>query len=397
MKRFILSFVVSILLCLFYAFSFNTNLISPVYACCSSTSTCACVNIPPGDCPGPNGEGNCISQLEVCTTNNPCNSSECCVNSSGSALCYALGSVQCGGGVINPTVHDGCSPHGLILKCGTPDPANFACKNSQGGCWGNWPGPVGQPTGGDCNTDHPRASNHTECQTNCWCESPCDPNVWSGWSACSTSCGPGTQTITNACGTQQSRSCQVNDPNVWGGWSACTGSPATHTRTNACGTAQTQNCTGVINARAMVIPDTNISCTAVTGSATGVPGTTMGFTAGSASSPARQPQSGSAYVSFAGIVGGMYTLAPLVSGGYYPQIACWKKAVNTPASGTGLSQTLSEPTNADTLTWDVGYTRGASWTQVVGGDAYAALVSSLPKNVLPAAPASYNVRRLRLN
>ena len=109
----------------------------------------------------------------------------------------------------------------------------------------------------------------------------------------------------------------------------------------------------------MVIPDTGISCTAVTGSATPVPGTTMGFTAGSASSPARQAQSGSSYVSFPGLAGGTYTLVPLVSPGYYPQIACWKKAVNTPASGTGLSQTLSEPVNADTLTWNVGYTPGA--------------------------------------
>ncbi len=224
MKSFLLACAFAILLYLPFQFSFNTNFINHVYAqsCCSSTISCACNNIP-NPCPGPNNEqGSCLSPLEVCTTNNPCNSSECCVNSSGSPLCYALGSAQCGGGVINPTVHDGCSPHGLILKCGTPDPAQFACKNSQGGCWGNWPGPVGQPTGGDCNTDHPRASNHTECQTNCWCESPCGANAW-------------------------------------GAWSACTGSPATHTRTNACGTAQTQSCTGAINARAMVVPHFSIS------------------------------------------------------------------------------------------------------------------------------------------
>ena len=72
----------------------------------------------------------------------------------------------------------------------------------------------------------------------------CDPNAWGGWSACSTSCGPGTQSRTNACGTTETQSCQINDPNVWSGWGTCTVNCGTGTqsRTNQCGTPQTQDC-----------------------------------------------------------------------------------------------------------------------------------------------------------
>ncbi len=73
----------------------------------------------------------------------------------------------------------------------------------------------------------------------------CNPLKWGAWSACSATCGPGTQTRTNACGTDQTQSCMVNDPNIWSAWSACT--PAcgsgTQTRTNQCGTVDSQSCT----------------------------------------------------------------------------------------------------------------------------------------------------------
>ena len=132
----------------------------------------------------------------------------CCDRAGGQIFCNA-GSYACmanswfqtccpigGGGGTNYYVHDGCSPHGLILKCGTPDPAQFACKNSQGGCWGNWPGPVGQPTGDECNTDHPRAPNHTECQTNCWCESACTVTSPTASTLASPANGAGSSTTT---------------------------------------------------------------------------------------------------------------------------------------------------------------------------------------------------------
>lgn len=158
-------------------------------------------------------------------------------------------------------------------------------------------------------------------------------------------------------------------------WSGvCTGSPATETGTMDCGGApQTRSCTGSIAARAMVISGADISCNAVYTATSPVPGTTMGFTAGSASNPARQgPIGQNYYAPFPGLVGGSYTLAPQVAPGYYLQAACWKKLLNAPLSGTGLSQSLSEPTPGDTLTWDLGYTLGTPWAAVQGGDVYAA-------------------------
>ena len=92
------------------------------------------------------------------------------------------------------------------------------------------------------------APDETNCAQNYYttyaCVPICDPNDWGAWSACSASCGPGTQSRTNACGTPQSQSCQVNDPNIWGAWSTCTVNcgGGTQDRTNQCGTSQTQNC-----------------------------------------------------------------------------------------------------------------------------------------------------------
>ena len=120
------SLIIFLLSSIFIFRMFNPNIIKA----CSSDGECLSSQF----C---SVSGVCVSKREDCTVWG-CPAGETCINN----LCYGSG------GPPAPTVHDGCSPHGLILKCGTPDPAQFACKNSQGGCWGDWPGPVGQPTGG---------------------------------------------------------------------------------------------------------------------------------------------------------------------------------------------------------------------------------------------------------
>ncbi len=114
--------------------------------------------------------GGCICGGSTCTayTTDPNNNLICADPVNQEYCCNACqGGAGCGG---NPTVQNGCQPYGLRLVCGTPPV--LGCRLSQGGCWGNWAtGRVGQPTGDDCNTDHPLSPKHTECQENCWCES----------------------------------------------------------------------------------------------------------------------------------------------------------------------------------------------------------------------------------
>ena len=71
----------------------------------------------------------------------------------------------------------------------------------------------------------------------------------SAWGACSTTCGPGTQTrqcFDTGCGAilTESQSCMVNDPDVWGPPTTCTVNcgGGTQDRTNQCGTTETIAC-----------------------------------------------------------------------------------------------------------------------------------------------------------
>lgn len=175
------------------------------------------------------------------------------------------------------------------------------------------------------------------------------------------------------------------NPDLWGAYGSCSGSPATKTRTNACGNPQTTSCTGSIQARAVRVNSSLISCSDVRASTTGINGAIHQFTAGSASQPAAQTQSGASYVTFGGVVGGSYTISPTVPSTYVLARACWSRTLNAPTSGEGLTTTLSEPTDSETLTWDLGYRLGVPWVQTEGGDVYAAgaLTSSIPSGTSP--------------
>lgn len=71
----------------------------------------------------------------------------------------------------------------------------------------------------------------------------------SGYTTCSASCGPGTQTRTcydTGCGLEQvqSQACIINDPTIWGPPTTCTVKcgGGTQDRTNQCGTTETIAC-----------------------------------------------------------------------------------------------------------------------------------------------------------
>lgn len=212
----------------------------------------------------------------------------------------------------------------------------------------------------------------------------CDPTIWG---ACSASCGSGIQT--NQCGG--TRSCCVECGPTPGSWGACTGSPATKTRTVTyncqANTTETVNCTGTIQARAVEVTSADTSCTAVRASTTAVsPAAIHAFTPGSASQPTPQTQVGASYVTFAGVVGGTYTISPTVPASYVLNFACWSRTLNALTTGEGLTSTLSEPLENETLTWDLGYLLGTPWTQTGGGgNVYATgfLKSLIPPGTSP--------------
>lgn len=140
---------------------------------------------------------------------------------------------------------------------------------------------------------------------------------------------------------------------------------------------------GTIQARAMRVDKTDTSCAAVRASVTGITGTVHQFSPSSASQPAPQTQSGSTYSVFTGVIPGSYTIASQAPAGYVFARACWDRST-APTTGETLTASLLP---SDTLTWDLGYTLGTAWSQVTGGDVYAAasLTSSVPALAAPRA------------
>lgn len=183
--------------------------------------------------------------------------------------------------------------------------------------------------------------------------------------------------------------CTENGP-YYGAWTACTGSPAQGWRTVSydcqSGSIQSGACSGTVKAKAVVVSNADTSCTAVNSSAVALSGTSFAFSPSSASQPTPQTQSGSTPVTFSSVVGGTYILSPTVpTANYSLARGCWTKTLNAPSSGEGMTTDLSVPTDADTLTWNVGYTPPGAWVQTGGGNVYGAtnLSSFVPSGIVP--------------
>ena len=339
-------------------------IVKPVYAGCTGDYECGfyvarCSN---GDACTPGSTNQCPN-FEVC----PPKTCEGAGIKSCTTKSYAIcdsGSGACAGQECVPAGTYGCSwvcvPICNAPNCGQANGCGGTCSSSDVGAYGA----CSVSCGGGTQTDP--CGNTQACNT--W--SCCDPNAWG---ACDNSCGGGSQT--NECGDTQGCCGGGSTVSGYGAYSSCSGSPATKSRTvtHCCtgNTSESANCTGSIQARAMVVSTADTSCTAVKNSAIGAGGTVHRFSAGSASQPAAQTQSGTSYVTFAGIVGGSYTLIPTPPINDVLVRACWAKSLNTPLLGEGTSTTLSVPTDADTITWNVGYTYGTPWVQTQGGDVAA--------------------------
>lgn len=122
---------------------------------------------------------------------------------------------------------------------------------------------------------------------------------------------------------------------------------------------------GTIQARAVQVFPSDISCNAVNNpTAPALPGTTTFSTNPSLGD---LPQSGSTYVSWSAPPG-PYSISAVAPTNYVLAAACWNRTLTNPTSDTGLSSSID---SGETLTWNLGFTLGTPWSEVTGGDVYA--------------------------
>ncbi len=136
---------------------------------------------------------------------------------------------------------------------------------------------------------------------------------------------------------------------------------------------------GTLRARAWKIADADISCSAVyAASASSIP---TSYTT-SPSLGAAKVQADASYVTWPNAQAQTYTLLPAPPAGWVLQTACWGRDLTAPLSGTGLAASFA---NGETLSFDLGYTLGEPWSQVVGGDVYAGttLTNPVPVGTTP--------------
>ncbi len=190
----------------------------------------------------------------------------------------------------------------------------------------------------------------------------------------------GYRLCTDANGTHQAAECGEYTSSCGAGCGASPTAAPTGGGATATPTPTSAPNTGTIRSRAVVVINADTSCAAVRASTTGLDGTVHGFTAGSASQPQPQTQSGLTFVQFNNRPVGSYTLAPVPPAGYVIRRACWGESGG--ATGEGLTRTLD---TGETLTWELGYTLGDAWAQATGGDVYASgtLTALTPSGASP--------------
>lgn len=190
------------------------------------------------------------------------------------------------------------APNGLFYPIGGPAEPNY----NPGGSGGSGSGP-----------DEPPGCVGAACCTGVY-------GSCTGYAACSTTCGPGTQTrgcFDTGCGTlqTQSRSCQVNDPTVFVSWGACSTNcgPGTRNWINQCGTVGGSGACMVNDPNIWLPPTTpcSVKCGTGTWDLVNQCGTTQAFACNTSVCPAWTKLKDSSFISVHPLTD-MIALAPAV-------------------------------------------------------------------------------------
>ena len=125
--------------------------------------------------------------------------------------------------------------------------------------------------------------------------------------------------------------------------------------------------TGIVRARAALVPIGTTSCADVQASTNYIPvGITL-FSEGESKTTGSDGSYTSSTWATSPIGTKSFSDAP-ANPDYVLTLACWD-TTSPAAQGSGYSATLA---NGSTLTWQLGYTAGTGWWQAQGGDVYAA-------------------------
>lgn len=270
-------------------------------------------------------------------------------------------SAQYPGGTPTPTV-PGSTACAFNAGCNTANcPLNGEVEN-----WNNCNPPVDCRDYGQVSSNCNFAGSGCMPLSNC---TGCHP------SSCTPTCGlggcPGGCGNIDNCGGVDCAACPGGGGGGGGGGAncgdgTCNGSETCSNCVQDCGFCPSGNA----RARGHIISSTVTTCAQVR-SSTNYLAETLTL---SNAAPASQAISGGTYAQWNTLIPNAHTLTDSPPAGYVLKFACWQ--TDTPAAqGTGMT---ADVPSGGTLTWNLGYTNGATWVQTRGGDVYAANAFSSP-------------------
>ncbi len=275
-------------------------------------------------------------------------------------------------------VIQGCIVLSFILVFFIPESQVYACGCEQSVC----------PIGTSCYMYACTAPNGNP-SICCGCTGPtkkdpacevyrdCPPGTYPDWSVVSYGCGHWGKVCGNGVVRGGSANCSCGE-----GVRPCKQSSVTYATCRPI-TPPTPTPTpiplGTLRARAWNIGTGDTTCNAVYAATS--PVSPISYTT-SPSLGGANPQSGTTYAVWPNAQARTYTILPAAPAGLVLQASCFRRTSTSPLTGTGLTASF---VNAETLSFDLGYTLGEAWAQVTGGDVYggSTITNSVPVGTIP--------------